>query len=155
MNLGYWTRLNITFAQARAEKLANFLAHFPVVKPERTSTKIRVVHDAKARYHGKALNDCLLQGKKNICDIVYVLAMFRTKTVALTGDIRHMFLQILVKPEDRKYLRMIWRPSPDQQPQIYEASRHIFGLKSSPFISIECLKKTARSYQEKYPLQLR
>ena len=84
-------------------------------------------------------------------DLVKVLSMFRMKTVALTGDIKHMFLQILVKPEDRKYLRMIWRETANDPPAIYEASRHIFGLKCSPFISIECLKKTARKFADRFP----
>ncbi|CAB4033457.1 integrase core domain [Paramuricea clavata] len=152
IELGYWERLNISFRQAKAEKNVNYVPHFPVVREDKTTTKVRVVFDAKARFNGKAINDALLQGRKNMCDVVTVLANFRLKKVTVTGDVKLMFLQVLLKPEDRKYVRMIWRPSTGQQPQIYQSTRHTFGLKSSPFICIECTKAAARRHIDTYPI---
>ena len=41
-----------------------FLPHFPVVRLEKETTKVRVVLDAKAEFDGKSLNDCVLHGPK-------------------------------------------------------------------------------------------
>ncbi|MBJ79310.1 MAG: hypothetical protein CMH80_06315, partial [Nitrospinae bacterium] len=38
------------------------LPHFPVVKPERTTTKVRVVFDASTNHKGLSLNDNIMKG---------------------------------------------------------------------------------------------
>ena len=37
-----------------------FLPHFPVIREEKTTTKVRVVFDAAAKSNGKCLNDAIL-----------------------------------------------------------------------------------------------
>ena len=34
-----------------------YLPHFPVIREDRMTTKIRIVFDAAAKFHGKGLND--------------------------------------------------------------------------------------------------
>ncbi|CAB4027066.1 Gypsy retrotransposon integrase 1 [Paramuricea clavata] len=148
----YWERVNLSFEKARMETDVNYIAHFPVLREDKTTTKVRVVFDAKAKFRGKAINDGLLQGRKNMCDVVTVLANFRLKKITVAGDVKLMFLQVMLRPEDRKYVRMIWRPKNDQQPQIYESTRHTFGLRSSPFVCIEVTKDAARKHIDKYPI---
>ncbi len=41
-----------------------FLPHFPVVKDDRTTTKVRIVYDTAAKEKGKCLNDAILSGPK-------------------------------------------------------------------------------------------
>ena len=41
-----------------------FLPHFPVVKEDRVTTKVRVVFDAAAKRDGKSLNDAIWPGQK-------------------------------------------------------------------------------------------
>ena len=41
-----------------------YLPHFPVVRKDRSTTKVRIVFDASARYNGTALNDVIYQGPK-------------------------------------------------------------------------------------------
>ena len=41
-----------------------FLPHFPIVRPDRTTTKMRIVFDASARHQGVSLNDVICQGPK-------------------------------------------------------------------------------------------
>ena len=40
------------------------LPHFPVIRPERSTTKVRVVFDASAQVQGKSLNSEALPGPK-------------------------------------------------------------------------------------------
>ena len=40
-----------------------YLPHFPVVRPDRTTTKTRIVFDASAKFEGVSLNDDLPRSK--------------------------------------------------------------------------------------------
>ena len=50
-----------------------FLPHFPVVRPEKTTTKFRVVFHGSAQQDGKSLNSASLPGPKLQSGIVDVL----------------------------------------------------------------------------------
>ena len=41
-----------------------YLPHFPVVRPDKETTKTRIVFDASAKYEGVSLNDVIYQGPK-------------------------------------------------------------------------------------------
>ena len=41
-----------------------YLPHFAVVKQDRSTTKVRIVFDGAARYHGVSLKDVVFQGPK-------------------------------------------------------------------------------------------
>ena len=49
-----------------------FLPHFPVVKEDRVTTKVRVVFNAVAKHDGKSLNDAIWPGPKLQRDLVDV-----------------------------------------------------------------------------------
>ena len=80
-----------------------YLPHFPVVRPEKETTKVRIVFDGAAKFNGKSLNDAIHQGPKLQQDLVKVLLRFRRSPVALICDISKMYLQIGTHPDDRKY----------------------------------------------------
>ena len=86
-----------------------FLPHFPVIRPDKNTTKIRAVFDAAMKYNGKSLNDATRSGPKLQREIVDVLTRFRRAPVALSSDISEMFLQVGIREEDRKYHRFLWR----------------------------------------------
>ena len=68
-----------------------YLPHFPILRPDKTTTKIRVVFDASAKYEELSLNDFLLQGPKLQNDLFAVLLRFRRDPVALMCDIKEMY----------------------------------------------------------------
>ena len=63
------------------------LPHFPVVRPDKSTTKVRIVFDASATCKGKSLNTESLPGPKLQSDIVDILVKFRKDPVALVGDV--------------------------------------------------------------------
>ena len=72
--------------------------------------------------------------------------------IAITADIKEMFMNILVDPKDQPYLRFLHRDQATKELKIYQATRHIFGLCSSPFIAVEIVRAVARRSEESLPL---
>ena len=84
------------------------MPHRPVIKEGSRTTKIRPVFDASATgNNGVSLNSCLETGPCLLSNLVDILARFRRWKVAITSDISKAFLQIRVRPGDRKVHRFL------------------------------------------------
>ena len=130
-----------------------FLPHFPIVRPDRTTTKTHIVFDASARYQGVSLNDVICQGPKLQRDLFHVLLRFRKNPVAMVCDIAEMYLRIEIAPEDRPFHRFLWRNLDQQKvPEEYEFSRVVFGVNSSPFLAQFVTQHHAETHRTEYPL---
>ena len=130
-----------------------FLPHFPVVRPEKATTKVRVVFDGSAQQNGKSLNSESLPGPKLQSDIVDVLVKLRKETVALAGDVSQMYHQILLRQEDRALHRFLYRNlDSGDTPKVYEFKRFIFGGCYCPFCVQFAWQHHARLHKETYPL---
>jgi len=134
------------------DKNAWYLPHFPIIKPDKETTKVRIVFDAAAKSEGKCLNDYILPGPKLQQDLVKVLVRFRRESVALVCDIAQMYLRISLNPEDRPFHRFLWRDSPDKNPEVYEFNSVVFGVNASPFLAQYVAQDHARQHQQEFPL---
>ena len=133
-----------------------FLPHFPVVKNDRSTTKVRVVYDAAAMFRGRSLNSELYAGPSICNDLIEVLLGFRRHPVALTGDVKEMFLQVKLPAEDQKYHRVLWRHGdPENEVEIYEATGWLFGNAAAPFAAQFVVKENAKTHQEEFPIAAR
>ena len=129
-----------------------FLPHFPVIRPDKDTTKVRVVFDAAMKCQGKSLNDAIQSGPKMQREILDVLIRFRRAPVALTADISEMFLQVGLRKEDRPYHRFLWRDfDASKEPDVYEFQRLLFGNTASPFCSQYVLHSHAQTHKVDYP----
>jgi hypothetical protein len=122
----------------------HFLAHFPIFK-ESSSTPVRPVMDGKVE-----LNKYVLAGPNLLNDVVDVLMRFRSGLVAYSGDVKQMFLKILLTPEDRPYHCFLWR-DPSGQIQVHQFQVHVFGNAGSPFVAVFVVKEHAQKYKQQYP----
>ena len=54
-----------------------------------------------------------------------------------------MFLQVLIHPDDRPFLRFLWHDPDDVHavPQVYQFRTLIFGATDSPFQAISCFQR--------------
>ncbi|GBP22936.1 hypothetical protein EVAR_95336_1 [Eumeta japonica] len=111
-----------------------YLPHFAVTHPQKK--KVRLVFDAAARTNGKCLNDALLTGPDLIRSLLGVLVRFRQGRVAVSADIKEMFLRVKIRKEDRDSLRFLWRNNMHENPQEYRMTSLIFGAASSPCTAI-------------------
>lgn len=127
------------------------LPHQAVLKEASSTTKVRVVFDGSAASSsGMSLNDCLLPGPIIQDDIFALLIRFRLHNYVLTGDIEKMYLQVHIRDEDQKYLRILWRME-DGSVGVYQFNRLIFGLKTAGYLAIRCLHQLAEDESTKFP----
>lgn len=127
-----------------------FLPHHAVLKsPE---SKIRIVFDGSVpTTTGVSLNQCLHAGPKLHKDIADILTSFRKHQVVFVADIRMMFRQTVIHPDDRRYQLILWRESPAEPMLVYELNTNTYGLKSSPYISIRTLLELASRERLRFP----
>ncbi|XP_073766348.1 uncharacterized protein [Danio rerio] len=117
--------------------------------------KPRLVFNCSFRSQGQSLNDQLLPGPALGPSLLGVLLRFRQYNVAVSADIRGMFHQVRLLPEDRPLLRFIWRDLQYENcPDVYEWQVLPFGTTSSPCCAIFAVQQHARNYQESYPSAL-
>ena len=138
------------------EQLPNnvwYLPHFPVVRMDKATTKVRIVFDCAAKCNGISLNDMIHAGPKLLQGLFNVLVRFRRNLVGIACDIKEMYLQIEVKEQDRSHFRLLWRDlDPSQEPDVFEFNRVVFGKNSAPMESQFVAQENARRNQDCYPL---
>ena len=138
------------------EQLPNnvwYLPHFPVVRMDKATTKVRIVFDCAAKCNGISLNDMIHAGPKLLQDLFNVLVRFRRNPVGIDCDIKEMYLQIEVKEQDRSHFRLLWRDlDPNREPDVFEFNRVVFGKNSAPMESQFVAQENARRNQDRYPL---
>lgn len=130
-----------------------YVPHHGVYKPSSTSTPLRIVFDASAKTdNGISLNDIMYKGPKLQTDVGKMLVNFRLFSIAMTSDLKKMFLQILLCPEHRKFQRILWRFSVDEPLSVYQFDRVGFGLKASPYLALNTVRKLAHDEAQSFPL---
>ena len=130
-----------------------YLPHFPILRPDKDTTKTRIVFDASAKYDGQSLNDVIYQGPKLQQDLFDVLLRLRRLPVAVVCDIAEMYLRIGIAPEDKPFHRFLWRGiDQTRQPDVYEFDRVVFGVNSSPFQAHFVLQHHAKKFIDEFPL---
>ena len=89
---------------------AFYLPHFPVFKQSDPS-KVRPVFDASAKFGSdkKSLNSALFCGPNLMNELPQVLLRFRAKPIAVTSDIKDMFLRIRLQEQDKPFHRFLWQ----------------------------------------------
>ena len=130
-----------------------YLPHFPVLRPEKDTTKTRTVFDASAKYEGISLNDRIHQGHKLQRDLFDVLLWFRRFPVAVMCGVADMYLRIGISPEDQPHHRYLWRgKNQNRTPDVYEFDRIVFGVNSSPFMAQFVLQRHAKKYKPDFSM---
>ncbi|KAK0137358.1 hypothetical protein N1851_026443 [Merluccius polli] len=83
--------------------------------------KNRMVFNCSFSHQGLSLNEQLLPGPTLGPSLLGVLLRFRQYGVAISGDIRAMFHQVRLLPEDQPLLRIAWRNMRrEKQPDVYQ-----------------------------------
>ena len=142
----------------KAESTDGAIPHHAVIKPQNSTTKMRLVYDAsaKSRECNKSLNECLRRGPILLHDLFGILLRFRVKKVALVADIEKYFLQIGLQPNQRDFTRFLWLKDLENSSvdsdnfEEYRFCRVPFGIFSSSFL----LGATVESHLDSYDSEL-
>ncbi|GFX67978.1 DUF1758 domain-containing protein [Trichonephila clavipes] len=134
------------------DKINYYIPHHSVYKPEKTSTPLRVVFDASAKTtSGFSLNSILLNGGIIQQDLFSIVSRFRKHEYAFSADIKKMYRQILVDPNQRDLQRIMWKTSADAPVKTYKLSTVTYGTVSAPFLATRTLRALADEEKAEFP----
>ncbi|XP_037871629.1 uncharacterized protein LOC119629565 [Bombyx mori] len=138
--------------KTKTENRTWYLPHFAVGNPLKPE-KLRVVHDAAARTRGVALNDMLLKGPDLLQSLPGVIMRFRQHNITVTADIKEMFIQVKLRPEDRDALRYLWcKDQRDDKPPVENRMTSlIFGASSPLSTAISVKSLNAQKHEATHP----
>ena len=150
INKGY---VKILEKDPESESRKWYLPHFEVIKPDKKTTKTRIIFDASAAQDGTSLNNLTYQRPKLQRDLVNMLLRFRRYPIAIAGHISEMYLQVKIKEEDRSMFRFHWRYFDEKKsPVIHEFTSIMFGMNAAPLVVQYVVRHNAEKHQAEYPL---
>ncbi|GBO06912.1 hypothetical protein AVEN_116726-1 [Araneus ventricosus] len=103
------------------------------------------------RANSNSLNSVLGVGRVLQPDIFTILVRFRVNKIAFTANIKQMYRQVLVDPEDQNLQKIVWRNSSDFPIKEYKLSTVTYGTSSASFLATRCLHQIALDSQNKNP----
>lgn len=129
-----------------------YMPHHAVFKETSLSTKLRVVFDCSSKTSsGVSLNDAQHVGPVVQSDLLSILIRFRQYSFVVAADIKMMYRQILIEPQQRPYQRIFWRESPAEKLKCFELNTVTYGTASAPFLATKCLIQLAEETKLSYP----
>ncbi|XP_065080970.1 uncharacterized protein LOC135703620 [Ochlerotatus camptorhynchus] len=120
-----------------------------VVHPKKPG-KVRLVWDAAAAVNGVSLNSKLLKGPDMLTPLPSVLSKFREREVGFGGDIREMYLQMMVRKADKR-ARFVFRGNSAEEFKVYIIDVTMFGATSSPCSAQFVKNLNAKEYAVQFP----
>ena len=140
---GYVVKINEE--EVSSSKQSWFLPHHLVYH----NGKARVVFNCSFNYKQACLNDNLLPGPTLSASLLGVLLRFREHAVAISGDIRGMFHQVRLLPDDQPLLRFLWRNGEkERSSDVYEWLVLPFGTTCSPCCATYALQRHVQDHSE-------
>ena len=121
-----------------ATKGVHYINHHGVLKPESTTTPLRIVYDCSCKTQaGVSLNDCLEEGPPLQNNMLHLYLRFRLYPVGLLSDIEKAFHRIQLHSTEKDYFRFLFISDPTNPESTFKIYRFVvlpFGANCSPFI---------------------
>ena len=141
--------------------VSHYLPHRPVIRNDKSSTKVRIVFDVSAsKSNTPSLNACLYVGPSLTPLLFDVLVRFRFCKYLVMADIEKAFLQIGLLPSHRDFVCFLWFENihnidftcfENNVLTEYRLCRVLFGVASSPFLLTATLIKHALLFEKVDP----
>ncbi|KAF2895972.1 hypothetical protein ILUMI_10203 [Ignelater luminosus] len=132
-----------------------FMAHHPVIREDKKTTKLRVVFDGSVKTKNKSINDLMYNGAIVQKELFDILILFGSYKYVILTDIKQMFRMILIHPDHRPLQNILWRENSNSSIQCLQLQIVTYGLKSSPFLATRCLVDLAHAEESNFPLASR
>ncbi|GFW09608.1 integrase catalytic domain-containing protein [Trichonephila clavipes] len=80
-----------------------YIPHQAVLRPDKSTTKLRVVFNASAKTsNGISLNDTLLKGGTVQNELWCTLLRFRKRIIAFSANVKKMYRQVKIHPSQQE-----------------------------------------------------
>lgn len=133
--------------------ISYYMPHHGVYRPEKTSTKLRVVFNASSETtNGTSFNSLQLNGGVVQEDLISIMMRFRKHPFAFTADIEKMYRMIDIHPSQRSLQRIVWKDSELSPVKTFELSTITYGTVSAPFLATRTLIQLAKDEGHNFPL---
>ncbi|XP_037813632.1 uncharacterized protein LOC119604835 [Lucilia sericata] len=130
-----------------------YFPHHAVLKPDSTTTKLRVVFNASTpSSNGYSLNDHLYPGPVLQSDLTILMLRWRMFRYVFNADIEKMYRQIHVNPAHIPFQRIIFRNSPEEDLQDFELNTVTFGVNCAPYLAIRTLLELSKTCEQTNPI---
>ncbi|XP_052751865.1 uncharacterized protein LOC128200928 [Galleria mellonella] len=145
---GYLSEVDIV-----PQEKAYYIPHRAVIREDKITTKLRVVLNASfPTDSGLSLNDILHAGPSLHADLFSILLNLRLFLVAISADVRQMYLAIHVREKDRPFQRILYRFDSNGPIKVYQYNRVAFGLRSSPFLALRTIQQLLEDEGDRFPV---
>ncbi|GBN63698.1 hypothetical protein AVEN_180264-1 [Araneus ventricosus] len=130
-----------------------YLPHHGVFKPDKTSTKLRVVFNASVlSSNGLSLNGIQMNGDLTQEDRFSIMLQFRKHKFVFSADIRKMYRMILVDPQQRDLQRIVWKNGENDTVKTYKLNTVTYGTTSAPYLATRVLHQLVKDEGQCFPL---
>ncbi|XP_055612492.1 uncharacterized protein LOC129759094 [Uranotaenia lowii] len=139
-------------AEEATEHNTYYLPHHCVMKPDSSTTKLRVVFDASAKTTTNySLNDVLMSPPTIQSSLFDIILKWRSHKYVYTADVQRMYRQVIVDDSHTKYQRCVWRDDKTQPIRDLEIVRVTYGIGPAGFLATRAMVQLANDEQHRYP----
>ncbi|GBM94329.1 hypothetical protein AVEN_78406-1 [Araneus ventricosus] len=79
------------------------------------------------------------------------MILFQKHEFVFIADVRMMYRQILIHPDQRDLQIMVWKESPDQPTKAYQMNTITYGTTSAPYLAARTLNQLADDENDTFP----
>ncbi|GFS54632.1 uncharacterized protein TNCV_2749251 [Trichonephila clavipes] len=131
-------------------EVAYYMPHHGVLRPEKSTTKLRVVFNAtNPTSNGLSLNSIQYNGGLVQNDLFTIMIKFREHPYAFTADVKIMYRMILIHESQQPLLRILWKESPEDPVKTFEMKTVTYGTVSA---ATSTLLQLSRDEEKNFPL---
>lgn len=81
-----------------------------------------------------------------------IILRCRQHPYVLSADIKQMYRQVKIKPDQRTFQRILWREDRTAPLRKYKLNTVTYGTSSAAFLATRCLRQIADENKETYPI---
>uniref|UniRef100_A0A8D9AUI7 Reverse transcriptase domain-containing protein n=1 Tax=Cacopsylla melanoneura TaxID=428564 RepID=A0A8D9AUI7_9HEMI len=152
LDLGHMERVRNSTLEETSGNTEFYFSHFPVVRSESLTTKLRVVFDGSMKTSsGISLNETMKVGPILQDDLFSILLRLRVHKIVLISDLEKMYRQIWIHSDDRKYQKILWRKEEHEDIETFQLKTVTYGTSSAPYLAVKCLKTLANDEEKAFP----
>ncbi|GBO19940.1 hypothetical protein AVEN_35883-1 [Araneus ventricosus] len=130
-----------------------YIPHHCVFRPESNTTPLRVVYNARAlTSSGKSLNCIQFNGGTIQDDLLSIMLRFRKHKFAFVADIKKMYRMILIDPNQRDLLRILFKAEVNDPVKVYKLCTVTYDTTSAPFLATRTVQQLAKDEGKDFPL---